>query len=123
MIRILNLFTNLFPVWVVVASLLALARPALFTWFDKQAIIFGLAVIMLGMGISLGVDDFRNVVKMPRPVAVGVAAQFLIMPLLGWISLRMDARLRRTDPADTFDRSRYAKFRRRPATDPVRWAS
>jgi len=84
MIRLLNLLTNLFPVWVVVASLLALVRPALFTWFDKQAIIFGLAIIMLGMGITLSTDDFRRVVKVPRPVAVGVAAQFLIMPLLGW---------------------------------------
>lgn len=84
MFRLLYLLTNLFPLWVVGASLIALVRPALFTWFDKQAIIFGLAVIMLGMGITLSVDDFRKVARMPRPVAAGVAAQFLIMPLLGW---------------------------------------
>jgi BASS family bile acid:Na+ symporter len=84
MIRILAFLTNIFPVWVVVASGLALFYPTWFTWFDKQAIIFGLAVIMLGMGITLRFDDFRRVLEMPRPVAVGVAGQFLIMPLLGW---------------------------------------
>ena len=83
MIRILAFLTNIFPVWVVVASGLALFYPTWFTWFDKQAIIFGLAVIMLGMGITLRFDDFRRVLEMPRPVAVGVAGQFLIMPLLG----------------------------------------
>jgi len=84
MIRILSLLTNLFPLWVVVASLLALAHPPLFTWFGKQSIIFGLAMIMLGMGITLDVDDFKGVLRMPRPVAMGFTAQFLIMPFLGW---------------------------------------
>lgn len=84
MTRVLNLLTNLFPVWVVAACALALVHPPLFTWFGKQAIIWGLAVIMLGMGVTLRFDDFRQVLNVPRPLAVGFAAQFLIMPLLGW---------------------------------------
>jgi BASS family bile acid:Na+ symporter len=82
--RILPVLTNLFPLWVVAASGAALWHPPLFTWFGKQAIIAGLAVIMLGMGITLRVEDFKQVIRLPRPVATGVAAQFLIMPLLGW---------------------------------------
>lgn len=39
---------------------------------------------MLGMGITLKFQDFRSAVKSPRPVLLGVAAQFLIMPFLGW---------------------------------------
>jgi BASS family bile acid:Na+ symporter len=39
---------------------------------------------MLGMGITLGLDDFRGVLRMPRAVATGFAAQYSIMPLLGW---------------------------------------
>jgi BASS family bile acid:Na+ symporter len=36
------------------------------------------------MGITVRVEDFKQVLRLPRPVATGVAAQFLIMPLLGW---------------------------------------
>jgi BASS family bile acid:Na+ symporter len=87
--NILRLATNLFPVWVLLAGGLALVQPGWFTWFDKPKIIWGLGVIMLGMGITLTVDDFRKVLKTPRPVALGFAAQFLIMPFLGWAVARV----------------------------------
>jgi BASS family bile acid:Na+ symporter len=40
-------------------------------------------VIMFGMGTSLSIRDFSEVVKSPKSVLIGVFAQFLIMPLLG----------------------------------------
>ena len=80
----LNTFTNLFPVWVFLGGVIALFQPELFTWFRGPAIVWGLAVIMLGMGITLSVDDFRRVLKMPKAVAVGFVAQYTIMPFLGW---------------------------------------
>ncbi len=49
MARLLNLLTNLFPVWVVLGGIAALLHPPLFTWFDRAWITWGLAVIMLGM--------------------------------------------------------------------------
>ena len=39
---------------------------------------------MLGMGVTLTFDDFKRVLKAPRPIATGCGAQFLIMPFLGW---------------------------------------
>jgi BASS family bile acid:Na+ symporter len=84
MSRLLNAFTNLFPAWVLLGGVLALLYPPLFTWFRGDAIVWGLAVIMLGMGITLSVDDFRRVLVMPRAIAVGFAAQYCIMPFLGW---------------------------------------
>ena len=84
MIRLFTFLANIFPVWVVTASMLALLRPSLFSWFDNNFIIGGLAVVMLGMGITLSFDDFRNVLKMPRTIAAGFFAQYLIMPFLGW---------------------------------------
>lgn len=84
MVRALNFLANIFPVWVVVFCGLALIEPDWFTWFDKPKIIWGLGVIMLGMGITLSVEDFRSVMKTPRPIAVGFVGQFLIMPFLGW---------------------------------------
>jgi BASS family bile acid:Na+ symporter len=76
--------TNLFPLWVLLGSLAALVHPPAFTWFDGPLIVWGLAVIMLGMGITLTVDDFRGVLAAPRAVLLGVGAQFGIMPLAGW---------------------------------------
>lgn len=40
----------------------------------------GLAIIMLGLGLSLTWADFRRVVQMPRPVLVGLAVQTLVLP-------------------------------------------
>lgn len=82
--RLLTLFTNLFPVWVLAAGALALVHPPLFIWFSGPLIVWGLAIIMLGMGITLSIDDFRRVAKQPRAVALGFIAQYTIMPALGW---------------------------------------
>ncbi|MBL4576280.1 MAG: bile acid:sodium symporter family protein [Opitutaceae bacterium] len=84
MIRFLNILTNLFPVWVLLTGFIALYQPSYFTWFRGPLIVWGLAVIMLGMGLTLTIDDFRKVLKMPKAVAIGFSAQFCIMPFLGW---------------------------------------
>lgn len=76
--------TNAFPVWVLVASLLALWRPDLFTWFTGPLIPIGLGVIMLGMGLTLGLDDLRRVATRRGSLLLGVALQYTVMPGLGW---------------------------------------
>jgi BASS family bile acid:Na+ symporter len=76
--------TNAFPLWVLVASLLALWRPDLFTWFSGPLITVGLAVIMLGMGLTLGLDDLRRVGNRKASLALGLALQYTVMPALGW---------------------------------------
>lgn len=78
--------TTLFPLWVLLAGAAALVHPPLFSWFSGSLIVWGLAVIMLGMGLTLSWSDFRRVGDVPGSVAVGVGAQYLFMPLLGWAS-------------------------------------
>ena len=87
--RVLALATNLFPIWVLLGGALALAHPAWFTWFSGDFITWGLAVIMLGMGITLSVDDFERVLQMPRAVGIGFVAHYAIMPFLGWSIARL----------------------------------
>lgn len=84
MSRWLSHSTQAFPVWVVAGGILALFQPAWFTWFSGPWIVWGLAVIMLGMGLTLQVDDFKRVARVPRPVGLGLVAQYTIMPALGW---------------------------------------
>ncbi|NDC63706.1 MAG: bile acid:sodium symporter family protein [Planctomycetia bacterium] len=83
--RWLDLAANAFPLWVLAACGLALVQPGLFAWFRGDAIVVGLAVIMLGMGITLSVDDFFRVATRPGAVAAGFCGQFLIMPATGWL--------------------------------------
>jgi BASS family bile acid:Na+ symporter len=46
-------------------------------------------VIMFGMGTSMSAKDFVSVAKEPKAVAIGVGAQFIIMPLLGFLLARV----------------------------------
>lgn len=78
------MFVNLFAWWVAVASALALGWPGLFTWFSGPLITLGLGTIMLGMGLSLQVEQLRAALAHPGRIALGVALQFSVMPLLGW---------------------------------------
>lgn len=82
--RLLAWLTNAFPLWVVALSGVALFEPAWFIWFSGPWIVWGLAVIMLGMGLTLTFEDFRNVARMPAAVALGLASQYTVMPFLGW---------------------------------------
>lgn len=84
MSRVLALLTNAFPAWVVGLAAIALVEPAWFTWFSGPWITWGLAVIMLGMGLTLTFDDFRGITRLPKAVALGFVGQFTFMPLLGW---------------------------------------
>lgn len=81
---LLERLANAFPIWVAAACSLALVEPTLFTWFKGEAIVVGLAVIMLGMGMTLSLTDFGRVASRPLAVVAGVTAQFLIMPAAGW---------------------------------------
>ncbi|OUU25657.1 MAG: hypothetical protein CBC04_06350 [Verrucomicrobia bacterium TMED44] len=77
--------TRLFPAWSILVGIAALYHPALFLWYGKEAISFGLGIIMLGMGLTLSPKDFLEVFKNPRLVGLGVFLQFSIMP--AWAAL------------------------------------
>ncbi len=85
MIRFFNWFNNLYPVWLVSLAVLAFFKPQTMLWFDKPWIFWSLAASMLGMGLTLSVDDFKAIVRMPGSVALGFVAQYTIMPFTGWL--------------------------------------
>jgi len=85
MVRFLNWFNNLYPVWLVSLATLAFFCPQTMLWFDKPWIFWSLAASMLGMGLTLSIDDFKAIARMPGSVALGFVAQYTIMPLTGWL--------------------------------------
>lgn len=46
-----------------------------------------LAVIMLGMGLSLTPYDFKRVVIYPKATAIGIANQIILLPVVGFLLL------------------------------------
>ncbi|MFM7380997.1 MAG: bile acid:sodium symporter family protein, partial [Bacteroidota bacterium] len=44
-----------------------------------------LVLIMWGMGLSLSWKHFRNVIRFPKAVVVGLFAQMVVLPVLAWV--------------------------------------
>lgn len=68
--------------WVVIFSGIAFLYPAPFKPIGPN-ISYLLGVIMLGMGLSMSLDDFRLVLTRPKDVFYGVFFRYLIMPVVG----------------------------------------
>ncbi|QPJ63968.1 MAG: bile acid:sodium symporter family protein [Candidatus Nitrohelix vancouverensis] len=81
--RLFLTLANAFPVWVIVGAALALLEPQTALWFQPTWIPFFLSVIMLSMGLTLNWNDFKQALKAPRLLALGVGLQYIVMPALG----------------------------------------
>lgn len=49
----------------------------------------GLALIMLGLGMSLTVKDFTRVIKFPKDFFVGFVCQMLVLPIIGFTLIKL----------------------------------
>lgn len=76
--------TSLFTLWIILFSVIAFYAPSPFAGLTGL-IVPVLGVIMFGMGMTLRAEDFRRILKRPRDVGVGVAAQYGIMPAAGFV--------------------------------------
>jgi BASS family bile acid:Na+ symporter len=74
---------NTFAYWVLLFAGLALWIPEGFTWIAPHIPLL-LGIIMFGMGMTLSLGDFKEVFSHPKSVFIGVAAQYLLMPLLAF---------------------------------------
>ena len=81
----LEYVTRYFPLWVITCSLLSIYNPNIFVWFSGDLITYGLAGIMLGMGLTLKINDFKRVIKSPSWLLIGLVLQFTVMPFFGWL--------------------------------------
>lgn len=77
--NILDKLTNLFPFWVIIFSVLGVAKPFLFRWFLPY-ITPALTLTMMAMGMTLSFNDFKRVSKSWKYILIGFVAQYSIMP-------------------------------------------
>ena len=73
--------------WIIVFVSTSIVYPRIFdSWFGfklGRLIVPLVQIILFGMGTQLTADDFLRVLRLPKPVLVGSALHYTIMPLLG----------------------------------------
>ena len=77
-------FNLLFPIWAILLSVIAFYLPEYFILL-KPSIIYLLGIVMLGMGITLKLSDFKKLLSLKTLILVGLLLQFTIMPLSAWL--------------------------------------
>jgi BASS family bile acid:Na+ symporter len=87
-LRFTQFIQKTFALWVIVFAALALWQPEFFVWM-KAYIPWILGIIMLGMGMTMTVDDFKGVLQSPKAVLIGVVAQFVVMPGLAYVLCKL----------------------------------
>jgi bile acid:Na+ symporter, BASS family len=83
--RLLAGFTNLYPLWITMSSLVGLLWPEALNWLSGQWVVWALTIVMLSMGSTLTIADFRRLTQMPGAVGLGFCLQYTVMPLSGWL--------------------------------------
>ncbi len=84
--RFLANYTSAF---IIAVAVLAFFMPQAFDWVrgTTQTVILG--IIMLTMGLTLTTDDFRILARRPLDVFIGTCAQFIIMPGVAYLLVRV----------------------------------
>lgn len=77
-------FSSLLWLWTLLIVPVGLYRPELF-YPLKPYIKPLLGTVILAMGLTLKVDDFKAVFEKPKLILIGLLSQYTVMPLLGLI--------------------------------------
>lgn len=80
-----EVISTAFPIWVSLGCLLGLLRPTSYNWVTPKWVGIGLPLTMLGMGMTLTLDDLSNAFSMPKEVLSGFVLQYAVMPISGFL--------------------------------------
>ncbi|MEB2298695.1 bile acid:sodium symporter family protein [Lysinibacillus xylanilyticus] len=86
--RFSQFVSSTFAIWVLLFAALAFFIPSGFSWIGAYITTL-LGIVMFGMGLTITVADFKEVLTRPKDVAVGVVGQFLIMPTLAFLLVKL----------------------------------
>lgn len=92
--RIFKFIEKYYIIILLVAIVISLLYPNSFKWVLSKyeginILNLLLSIILFTMGTTLKADDFINVFKNPKEIAVGISAQYLIMPLIALVFARI----------------------------------
>lgn len=83
-----KLLVDNMAVLVLAVAVVGAMAPQAFTWVGPY-VAWLLGIVMFGMGMTLKVEDFKHVLQHPLQVGIGVLAQFLVMPLVAWVLVKV----------------------------------
>lgn len=85
---VIKFCTQNMAIAVILIGIIAIIKPEYFVVFsDKIAYLLG--IVMLGMGMSLSIQDFKLVFKQPKNIFIGTMLQFIIMPLIALLLINL----------------------------------
>lgn len=88
--RVASVFTTLFPLWIVMASAIALFQPAWFSGLTSPSLNQGmLSVLMLSTGLTLSPADFARAVRNPKPILFAFFACYALMPMIALVLVEL----------------------------------
>lgn len=79
-----RLLSNYASPFVIASAIAAFFVPAAFDWVHGNVSSIILGVIMLSMGLTISMDDIRNLMKQPFHILLGAVAQYTIMPFVAF---------------------------------------
>lgn len=87
--RIFKFIEKYFFIIVLIAVAISLIYPNSFQWVLSEynginVLNLLLSIILFTMGTTLKPDDFVNVFKNPKEIAVGISAQYILMPIIAF---------------------------------------
>jgi len=77
-----NVFSTLFPLWTLMVAVGGLLKPGIFTGISTSYFTGLLGLLMLSMGITLTIDDFKRVLQRPGVMVLGFLGCYVMMPAL-----------------------------------------
>ena len=83
-VRISEFFGKYMALIVLAVAALALFVPQSSLWIDTSWVNYLLMIVMFGMGLTMKPKDFALIIKRPKDILIGCAAQFIIMPALAF---------------------------------------
>ncbi len=86
--KVNNLFNKYLVLFVLGIAAIAMLMPQTFTWASNYTSVF-LQVIMFGMGLTMTLGDFSEVLKTPGKVLLVSAMQFGFMPLAAFLIAKL----------------------------------
>ncbi|KAI3711324.1 hypothetical protein L2E82_41324 [Cichorium intybus] len=68
--RIIETLMTLFPLWVILDTIIGIYKPSALTWLETDLFTVGLRFLMLSMGLTLTFEDFRRCLRNPWIICI-----------------------------------------------------
>lgn len=81
--KIVNFITRFFSLWIILGVVVAFINPEPFKPLSKY-VPYCIMAVMLSMGLTVSVNDFKLVLSRPKDVFWGIVLRYLIMPFVAF---------------------------------------